>query len=172
MLFRSAGLDGWVLAILGDGPLREALLARVMAQGLGEQVFLGRHAPQKDLISLAASADLGLLPYLAYGMNYLISTPNKLFEYIQARLPIASTRLPLIEQVLTTFGTGLFMDFSTVESTAAGLRDVVGRLGEITPEALEEAARTFCWERDERVLLELVEMLTKVGDPEPDAPPA
>ena len=78
--FARAGLDGWVLAILGDGPLREALLARVMAQGLGEQVFLGRHAPQKDLISLAASADLGLLPYLAYGMNYLISTPNKLFE--------------------------------------------------------------------------------------------
>ena len=156
--FAAAGLDGWVLAILGDGPLRESLTSLVARLDLTGRVFLGRHAPQRDLIQIAASADVGLLPYQAVGFNHLIATPNKLFEYIQARLPIATSRLPEVERIVAPLGNAGFVDFASASSTPAGLAEFLHQVAPtITPHSLEAAARQVCWERDEAVLLETLE---------------
>jgi starch synthase len=156
--FDAARLDGWVLAILGDGPLQAELEALVRRRGLEARVFLGRHVGQRDLIQVASSAEVGLLPYQAHGFNHLVATPNKLFEYIQARLPIATSRLPMVERIVNVHRNGAFVDFFTPNATAAGLvsfvRDAVPR---ITPVTLETAARDFSWEKQEAALLEAVD---------------
>jgi glycosyltransferase involved in cell wall biosynthesis len=155
--FAAANRDGWVLAILGEGPLQDELEAMVRRRRLEDRVFLGRHVRQRDLIQVASSADIALLPYQAFGFNYLIATPNKLFEYIQARLPIATSRLPMIERIVAVHGNGAFVDFSTAESLTAGLvtfiRDVAPG---IKPAALEATAREFSWENEEDALVSLV----------------
>lgn len=155
--FAAAGLDGWVLAILGDGPLLETLRGVVARRGLAGRVSLGGRAPQRDLIQVAASADVALLPYQAVGFNHLIATPNKLFEYIQARLPIATSRLPEVERIVAPLGNAGFVDFSTPASMARDLgrflRDV---LPSITPSLLEAAAAAVSWEREAPVFLDLV----------------
>jgi starch synthase len=163
--FDAANLDGWVLAILGDGPLQAELEAMVRRLGLEGRVFVGRHVPQRDLIHVASSADIALLPYQAFGFNHLIATPNKLFEYIQARMPIATSRLPMIERIVSVHGNGAFVDFSTAESTAAGLNEFVRDVAPgITPAALEAAAREFSWKNEEPALLEAVDRaMTRVG---------
>jgi glycosyltransferase involved in cell wall biosynthesis len=159
--FAEANLDGWVLAILGEGPLLAELQAIVRRRRLEGRVFLGRHVPQRDLIQVAASADIALLPYQAFGFNHLIATPNKLFEYIQARLPIATSQLPMVERIVSVHGNGAFVDFSTAAETAAGLiafvRDVVPS---ITPTVLEAAAVEFSWENEEPALLDIVRQAT------------
>jgi glycosyltransferase involved in cell wall biosynthesis len=162
--FAAANLEGWVLAILGEGPLQDGLEAIVRRRGLGDRVFLGRRVPQGDLINVAASADIGLLPYQASDFNHLIATPNKLFEYIQARLPIATSRLPMVERVLDVHGTGAFVDFSTAEATTAGLAAFVRDVAPgITPATLEAAAREFSWENQEPTLLEAVDQAMTRG---------
>jgi glycosyltransferase involved in cell wall biosynthesis len=162
--FAAANHDGWVLAILGEGPLQDELEAMVRRRRLEDRVFLGRHVRQRDLIQVASSADIALLPYQAFGFNYLIATPNKLFEYIQARLPIATSRLPMIERIVGVHGNGAFVDFSTAESLTAGLvtfvRDVAPG---IKPAALEAAAREFSWENEEDVLLSLTGQVMAKG---------
>jgi glycosyltransferase involved in cell wall biosynthesis len=159
--FDAANLDGWVLAILGDGPLQAELEALVRRRGLESRVFLGRHIDERDLVQVASSAEVGLLPYQAHGFNHLVATPNKLFEYIQARLPIATSRLPMVERIVNVHGNGAFVDFSTAETTAAGLaafvRDVAPT---ITPATLEAAAREFSWETQEAALLDAVDQAT------------
>jgi glycosyltransferase involved in cell wall biosynthesis len=154
--FDAANLDGWVLAVLGEGPLLVELQAIVRRRRLEGRVFLGRHVPQRDLIGVATSSDMALLPYQAYGFNHLIATPNKLFEYIQARLPIATSRLPMVERIVSVHGNGAFVDFSTARTTAAGLvsfvRDVVPS---VSPAALEAAAREFSWENEEARLMDV-----------------
>jgi glycosyltransferase involved in cell wall biosynthesis len=158
--FDAANRDGWVLAILGEGQLQDELEAMVRRRRLEGRVFLGRHVRQRDLIQVAASADIALLPYQAFGFNYLIATPNKLFEYIQARLPIATSRLPMIERIIGVHGNGAFLDFSTAGALAVGLvtfvRDVAPG---ITPAALEAAAREFSWENEEGALLRLTDQV-------------
>jgi glycosyltransferase involved in cell wall biosynthesis len=157
--FAAADLDGWVLAILGEGPLQPTLRDMVGRLGLERRVFLGRRVPQGDLVHVAASADIALLPYRAYGFNYLISTPNKLYEYMQARLPIATSRLPMIERIVGVHGNGGFLDFSTASRLAPDLRAfIVDVAPGITPATLEAAAREFSWENDERAFMELVDL--------------
>ena len=162
--FVAANLDGWVLAILGEGPLQDELKATVRRRSLEGRVFLGRHVPQRDLIHVAASADMALLPYQAFGFNHLIATPNKLFEYIQARLPIATSRLPMVERIVSIHGNGAFLDFSAAGALAVGLvafiRDVAPG---ITLAALEAAAAEFSWENEEAALLDIVRRATTQG---------
>lgn len=158
--FDAANLDGWVLAILGEGPLHDKLKAMVRRRRLEGRVFLGRHVPQRDLIQVAASADVALLPYQGFDFNHLISTPNKLFEYIQARLPIATSKLPMVERIIGVHGNGALLDYSTAGALATGLvgfvRDVAPG---ITSAALEAAAREFSWENEEGVLLDLIDQV-------------
>ena len=120
------------------------------------------------MIQVAASADVGLLPYQEIGFNYRIATPNKLFEYIQARLPIATSRLPEIERIVTPLGTAGFVDFSSADAMArsleAFLRDY---LPAITPDLLEAAAVAVSWEREEAGLLDLVERAVEASTRRP-----
>ena len=158
--FGRAGLDGWALAILGDGALRAALEALVRRRGLAGRVFLGQRVRQRDLIRVAASADVGLLPYQAVGFNHLIATPNKLFEYIQARLPIATSRLPMVERIVDAHGNGAYLDFSAPAKLAVDLAAFVrATLESIPPAALESAAREFSWENEEVGFLRLVDQV-------------
>ena len=160
--FGAANMDGWVLAILGEGPLRGELEAIVRRRKLDGRVFLGRHVRQRDLIPVAASADIGLLPYQAFGFNHLIATPNKLFEYIQARLPIATSRLPMVERIVAVHGNGAFVDFSAAGRMALGLVDFVRNVApSITPASLEAAAQEFSWENEESAFLGLVDRSTR-----------
>ncbi len=127
-----------------------------------DRVFLGRRAPEHELAQVISSADMGVLPYQAVGINHQIATPNKLFEYIQARLPIATSRLPMIERIIDSTQVGGYVDFSTTESTAADLRRFVDEtLPGIGSDALEAAALRFSWEREEPSLFEVVGSATR-----------
>jgi glycosyltransferase involved in cell wall biosynthesis len=159
--FAEARIEGWDLAILGSGPLLSPLERLVSRRSLAGRVHLGYRARERELLALVSSADLGLLPYQAVGLNHRIATPNKLFEYLQARVPIATSRLPMIESLLEGTGVGGFVDFSSTESTAAGLRRFVAEvLPSIAPESLERAARRYCWEADEPSLFAAVDSAT------------
>jgi glycosyltransferase involved in cell wall biosynthesis len=147
-------LEGWVLALLGTGTLLERLNKLVIDKGLEDRVYLGLRVPQHDLVPTLASATAGALPYQAVDRNHEIATPNKLFEYAQARLPIAASKLPMIEQIITSNGNGGYVDYSTPDTTAATLRPFLeDDVPKISANTLEAAARNICWERDEPALL-------------------
>jgi glycosyltransferase involved in cell wall biosynthesis len=152
--FGRARLPGWALAILASGPRLEEMQQLVTAEGLTGTVFLGKRVPQHELIAVLASADVGVLPYQPVGLNHEISTPNKLFEYIQARLPIATERLPMIEPIIEANANGAFVDYSDPDAAARDLRRFVDEdITRFTPAILEAAARNVCWERDEPTVL-------------------
>ena len=171
--FGRADLGGWVLAILGAGSLQAELEGLVRRLGLGGRVYLGRRVDQRDLIRAASSADVGLLPYQAVGFNHLIATPNKLFEYIQARLPIATSRLPMVERIVNAHGNGAYLDFSNASRLGTDLAAFVGTtLGTISPAALEAAARQFSWENEEVPFLGLVDQVMDGFEATPRRGPA
>jgi glycosyltransferase involved in cell wall biosynthesis len=156
--FEQARLQGWVLAFLGVGPTTRELEALVKRRGLGRRVHLGMSVPQSELVSTASTATAGVLPYQALGYNHLIATPNKLFEYIQARLPILASRLPMVQAIIDRHDIGGFADFGTPESAARDMQRFVGEtLQTVTREALEAAARQICWQTQEVALLSAVD---------------
>jgi glycosyltransferase involved in cell wall biosynthesis len=157
---RQGGLDGWDLVFLGSGPIAGAIAERARRVGLQNRVHIGLRVAQDELIGACASADLGLLPYEDIGFNHRVATPNKLYEYAQARLPIAASDLPQIAPILRRLGNGGVMSFKTPESTADGLRRVVdGLLPTLRADlsVLERAAEALSWEQEAPALVGLVD---------------
>lgn len=68
----------------------------------------------QEIIPLTNRFDLGLITLKPNGFNNTYAMPNKLFEYIQARLGIISTPLPCIKPMLEKYRLGLCSkDFET-----------------------------------------------------------
>jgi glycosyltransferase involved in cell wall biosynthesis len=87
------------VALVGDGPLRDALIARAGSAGVAHAVhFLGEHG---DPLAVLRAADLFVLPSWAEAFPYVI------LEAMSVGLPIVSTRVGGIPEALTDRATAL-----------------------------------------------------------------
>ncbi len=109
---------------------------------------------------VASGADIGVIARPQGTLNNLYSLPNKVFEYIMARLPIASARLPDIRALVEGHGIGMIFN----EEDPKDIASVVTALTE--PETLLEmkervrrAARELCWEREGQRYVEAIKRL-------------
>jgi glycosyltransferase involved in cell wall biosynthesis len=96
-----------VLVMLGFGNMREPLETLVMHKNLKGRVYFIDEVPQSELIYWSASADLGIVPYPPIDLNTLYCTPNKLFEFIQAGLPMIANDSPVVRRFVQETGFGV-----------------------------------------------------------------
>lgn len=83
------------LVMMGFGPFGEVLKTKAKRLNLmGTRVHFLNAVPQSELLQHSASADLGIIPYPHVDLNSYYCTPNKLFEFIQAGLPILANDSP------------------------------------------------------------------------------
>lgn len=66
--------------------------------------------PPNQLILAASKADVGIVPYLPTNLNNYFTSPNKLFEYIQAGLPVVASDLPFLRKIITENAIGYLFD--------------------------------------------------------------
>lgn len=150
--------DSWSVVMMGEGPLGDRVRAEAQAlagavPGSAPLVWLPP-APYPELRLWTAGASLGAIPYEERGLNHLYCTPNKLWEFPNAGVPILATDLCEMGRIIHEYGTGFLLprQFSHV--------DVVATLRQITPGDLKKAAancRSFSdsmsWSRFEPELL-------------------
>ncbi len=106
------------LVFLGDGPARGGLRNEISRLGLQSRVHMLDAVPQEELLAYTASADLGVIPYQNTCLNNYYCTPNKLFEFIAAGLPIIATDLPEIARIIGEHQIGMVGDTGSPESIA------------------------------------------------------
>lgn len=150
-----------VLVILGNGALAKTLAGIVEASGLRGRVFFHPAVPQKDLLQLTAAADAGVIPYQATCLNNYYCTPNKLFEFIAAGLPILASDLPEIRKMVEGRGIGMVGDMSTPEAFAGLIDSFFGDPARFSTwaEKVLLARHAVCWEVEARTLLSIYEAL-------------
>jgi glycosyltransferase involved in cell wall biosynthesis len=149
------------LALVGGGSLSAEMAALVAGLGLEGRVHLHPHVPQAELPAVTAGASVGLIPYQPTCLNNLLCTPNKLFEYLSAEVPVISTDLPEIRRIVAEYGVGVLGPTGTAEEVAALVRRYAAELaGDLTlPARLARTAEELDWDREARVLIEVFERL-------------
>jgi glycosyltransferase involved in cell wall biosynthesis len=155
-------LDNFKFQIFGDGPLRRKLEKLVNENNLSDRIqFMGR-IPLKDLTSYTVQASLGVSLEENLGKNYYYSLPNKLFDYIQARVPVLVSGLPEMKKIVEKYNIGMITDSNDPEILAGIIRNMMGddekRI--IWKKNLKIAAEELCWENEKGKLIDIYKNIT------------
>ncbi len=143
------------LWIAGDGPKKIEYLQLTRNLNLGNCVkFLGKLSPEK-LRELTPKADVGLSIEENKGLSYFYSMPNKISDYIQARIPVVVSDFPEMKKVIDLFQAGdKISDYSELPEK---LNSVLKNGKQFYENSLNKASAELCWEKEEIKLLELFE---------------
>ncbi|WP_082560639.1 glycosyltransferase [Caulobacter sp. Root487D2Y] len=121
--------EGWALVLMGSGRLEPSLRARADA----DRVRFVAPAPFAELPQWTVGAALGALLYEDLNLNQRHCSPNKLWEYPAAGVPMLATDLPEIQRLASPYGVAFFVP------SGAGATDIAARVASLTDADLAEA---------------------------------
>lgn len=153
-----AGNENWGAVLCGDGPMKAALQEQIAGLGLEDRVILAGLLPHNLLASVTAVADAGFCFIEPVSLSYRFALPNKLSEYVQARIPVIGSNLPEIAQIIDEYQIGFVCNDETDISEAlkqlenSKIRNEIGK-------HLDLAAPELSWDKEGRKLADLYEKL-------------
>ncbi|MDA3817204.1 MAG: glycosyltransferase [Prolixibacteraceae bacterium] len=150
-------IENMRLVIAGDGDKFEECQKIVRNENLTDKViFTGRISPE-ELAKITPHASIGLSIEKDMGLNYRLALPNKLFNYIQAGIPVLASSLPEIKNIVKTYNVGVLIDEVTPEKIATGLKNMMSspQLLNEWKENCEIAGNKLCWENEEETIKEI-----------------
>ena len=150
-------LEGAELWLAGDGDLTSDLKELVVEMKLESKVkFLGR-LPLHQLYEITCQADLGISLEEDLGLNYRFALPNKLFDYIQAGVPVLVSNLPEMMHIVEYYQIGAIAETHERMELAELLRNALFNLEkrQIWNQNLLKASKELCWENEEKILKEV-----------------
>lgn len=141
------------LWIAGDGDVAEALRELTQEQGLSARVKFWGRVPMDELMVLTCQASLGFSLEEDLGANYRYASPNKVFDYIQARVPVLVSDLPVMRALVEEHGVG-----EVLPEEARTPRGLAGRVQRMLSQApayeryvqhCQRAAEQLNWEQEQ-----------------------
>lgn len=151
-------LDNAVFIIAGTGDIEKELYQLVREKRLEAKVIFKGRIPPDELVSLTCGADLGISLEEDLGLNYRYSLPNKIFDYIQCRIPIVCSDLPEMARIVETYGIGIAARYREPERLARNIRYILKERGSgAWRDALDKAAGELNWEKESMEYLKVLE---------------
>ena len=139
-LMRSASRlpQGWTLVMMGWGALEDEL--REIAQSeqsrlqsnntdapsrVPQKIVFIPGAPRTDVLLWTAGATVGIIPYEGDVLNHWLCTPNKLWEFPSAGVPLIVQPFPELRKVIEKYRCGWVLpEVSTVDTLADLIRSL------------------------------------------------
>lgn len=145
-------LADYQLLIVGDGDLSELLNRKVSELKLLDRIqFTGRINFQ-DVSFYTKKAVLGLSFEEDMGLNYRYALPNKMFDYIQANIPVLVSDLPEMKKIIQEFEIGEVLKIREPQKIAVQVKTIVEEKNKKYRTKLKEASTILCWEKEKEIL--------------------
>ena len=144
-----------VTVFMGVNTLGGKLVELARGFGVQDKVAFTGPVPHKELLSYTASAELGVIPYRNINLNHYYCSPNKIFEYMMAGVPMAVSDFPVLRG-FAELGIGVTFDPEDPESIAEAINKVLENktlLNQMRRRALKLAHQEYNWERESGKLL-------------------
>jgi glycosyltransferase involved in cell wall biosynthesis len=150
-------IEGAVFVIIGGGDVLSTLKQQVVEMKLEDSVVFIPKMPFKELYQYSVHADIAVTLDKDTNINYRFSLPNKLFDYIQARVPVLASNLPEIKKVVDDYKIGKLLDSHDPEKLARAVKEMLSdqEQYEKWKENLRFASEELCWEREEEKLIQI-----------------
>ncbi len=99
-------LKDYFLVIIGSGDVIETLIVRASKEDLKDKTLFKGKLPYEEMMQYTQLADAGLTLDKATNTNYKYSLPNKVFDYIRANIPVISSEIIEIENIIKKYEIG------------------------------------------------------------------
>lgn len=154
-------MENTCLLIIGGGDIWSKLQNDVRKRNLQEKVLFRSRMPYEQMMLYTKCSDLGLTLDKDNNINYRYSLPNKLFDYIQAEIPILCTDLVEVANIVRNYNIGEVtpsLDPVVLSTIIYAILHDSERL-EQWKLNLAKAAEDLCWEKEEENLLNVYHFL-------------
>ncbi len=150
-------LEGFILVIIGSGDVFEELKELIKQYNLVEKVKILGRLPYDQLLEYTKIADLGLSLDKGTNLNYEYSLPNKVFDYIQCRVPLFVSNRKVVAQLVENEQIGQVFDNHDPKKMAEQVKHVFDDKNRYQSwkTNLEKAAQKYNWENESQKLIDL-----------------
>lgn len=118
-------VENVLLLIIGSGRDLERIKSLVVELNLSDKVLILPKMPSDQLRQYTANVDLGLSLDKPLHLNYTLSLPNKLFDYIHAGIPVLVSDLPELKAIVKDYKVGMIVDEVTPDKLSIAITNAL-----------------------------------------------
>ncbi|MFM7769812.1 MAG: glycosyltransferase [Bacteroidota bacterium] len=148
------------LLVVGSGRDLKNMKRRCEELELREKVIFIDRLPPEELRILTKQAWMGVSLDKPIHLNYTLSLPNKIFDYIHARIPVIVSPLVELKKIVAHFNIGVILDEVTPLKIAEGINSVSEIQREKWTSNTTIAKKELHWQRDMDVVLASLKSIT------------
>jgi glycosyltransferase involved in cell wall biosynthesis len=143
------------LIILGNGPLLNSLIAKKENYNLNESIEFINMVKLSELPKFTRGATLGVNLLEAFNLSKKLASPNKLFEYIHAGIPVIASDTIENKIVINQFNIGIVTsnDTFSIKQKILSISDYDHKRYK---ENTVSAAKHYNWENQEKTILDVI----------------
>lgn len=158
--------DDVKIVIRGYGSIKGKIEEYVKAEGLLGKVEFAEPVEIKDLIPEAAKSMVGAVLTVPVSDNFKYTVSNKIFEYVQARIPVILSDVPEHRYINDLYHIGIVIDDVTPEKIAEAINKFYldKEFYERCRQNVEKAAKVLCWENEGSKLVEIYKNVSKARE--------
>ncbi len=158
--------SGNIIVLMGSGELQAQLERLISEKGVGDRVKIVPAVPYEELLDWTASADIGLTLFSPdWSISIKLCLPNKLFEYLMAGLPVLTTPLEAIVELVQHYDVGRVVPPLEPEAIGKAINAFLAdsqALSQMRANALKASATDLHWEVESQRLIALYHQLVGV----------
>ena len=139
-----------VFILLGDGSEKVKYINLAKKLNVNDKVFFAGSIPQNELINYTSSADIGLALIENISISYYHALPNKLFEYIMAKVPVISCNLPQMKNIVEKYKVGKVINLENENEVVQTIQEMINNENQLIEfkKNCEAAAKELNWQKE------------------------
>jgi len=150
-----------VIVIKGKGRDQAQLEELIVDKGVADRIKVIPFVPYDEMLDWVASADIGLMVHPPdFSLNVQTLLPNKLFEYLMAGLPVLTSKIEAVVDIVKSYDVGQIVTSVEPEAIGVAINALLAddtALHRMSHNALEAAKNDFNWEKERSQLIRLYE---------------
>ena len=141
-----------VIVFMGYGTLERLI---VNASTEFSNIYFHKAVSPEVLLNYTSSADFGILFYENSCLNHYYCSPNKMFEYLMAEIPVIVSNLYEMKRLVEDYDIGVVAKKNTAQGLSMAIEDALKLDKESLEKHIAKVKTVYNWEEQEKVLLSL-----------------
>jgi glycosyltransferase involved in cell wall biosynthesis len=150
--FQNIDDNNSVIVFMGYGPM-ELLIQNVSKEC--RTIFYHPAVSSDVLLEYTGSADFGILFYENNCLNHYFCSPNKMFEYLMAEIPVIVSNLYEMKRLVNRYELGVVADENTPKGLTKAIKQAVILDKDILKTNIQNIKNIYNWEMQEKTLLKV-----------------